>query len=136
MVSNLRSKLISPDLRNVIDLNSAYPYTPFLLKLSHHILYPAPQQSSSTQLNPDIIPYPYKNATIRNVLTGFSRLIGSSSNHPSSFSTIILFVVGGITFQEISRLQEMYRERGIRLVVGSNTISNRDSIMQHIFKSK
>ena len=35
------------------------------------------------------------------------------SNHPSSYSTVVLFVVGGITFQEVSILQNMYREKGI-----------------------
>jgi ribosomal protein L10 len=72
-------------------------------------------------------------------LTGISMLMGAGSvlsNHPSSYSTVVLFVVGGITFQEVSILQNMYREKGIHLIVGSNTICNRDSLMQHIFKSK
>ena len=129
-VSLLRSTLVSSELRNLIDLDALYPYTPLLFKIANNLLSP------QHPLNPDIVHYPYRK-TMAKVLSGISMLMGGSgSNHPSSFSTVIIFVVGGITFQEIGILQEMYHAKGVRLIVGSNTICNRDSLMQHIFKSK
>lgn len=130
-VSLLRSNLASAEFRNLMDLDSACPYTPLLFKITNHILN-SPQNS----LNPDIVHFPYRK-TITKVLSGISILMGGSgSSHPSSFPTVIIFVVGGITFQEVATLQDKYAEKGIRLIVGSNTICNRESLMRHIFKSK
>jgi hypothetical protein len=115
-----------------VDFDSLQPYTPFLVTLSRNNIL-NPSKSASQEMD-DLQHIPYKRA-IAGVLTGFSRLIGTSI-HPSQFQHVIIFVTGGITFQEIAKLQELYREHGVCLIVGSNSITNRDSLMAHIFKSK
>ncbi|KAJ3351907.1 hypothetical protein HDU91_006080, partial [Kappamyces sp. JEL0680] len=130
-VSRLRSQLRDPNLRRLMEYDAGDTYVPFLVKLSTHCVLQQTHPSAPSDLHY----IPYKGA-ISTVLKGFSRLIGTEPNHPASHSTVILFVIGGITYREVSLLQALYRERAVKLLVGSTTICNRDTMMAHIFKSK
>lgn len=119
-VTQCRAKL--NDFNCLLDLDSISPYTPFLVKVAQAIREP-PSQS----ITPDIEHIPYR-GSITSVLTGFSRLIGQVV-HPSTFSTVIIFVSGGITFKEVAQIQAIGEEKGIRIIVGSTTICNRAALL-------
>lgn len=130
LVSSQRS-VIPPEFRQLIDYDTVRksPAIPFLTKISEIALFAAPLGQES------IFPtakYP-GDSVIGGVLTGFSRLIRTSPTHPAEFKRIMIMVIGGISFEEISDLRQMYRNHGIDLVVVSTTITGRDHMMANVF---
>ena len=55
--------------------------------------------------------------------------------HPSDYQTLFLFLVGGISIQEIHDLQQIALLRGIRLIIGSTHIGQTDEVLRHLFKT-
>jgi hypothetical protein len=68
-------------------------------------------------------------------MSPFSLLVGGPQ-HPHEFKTLVLVMIGGITYTEVSMFQQRCRSLGKKGVVVSTTIANRDTMMNHIFKSK
>jgi hypothetical protein len=133
LVSQQRT-VIPPPFRQLIDYDSVRksPAIPFLTKLSE-IALTAPSQGQES-----VFPTAKYSgeSVIGGVLTGFSRLIRASPTHPSEFKRVMLMVIGGVSFQEISDLRQLYKPYGIDLVVVSTTITGRDHMMTNVFKSK
>lgn len=100
-------------------------------------------QSSENTLEEkhDLKHIPY-NRTLDSVVSGFSRLLGrSTSKHdPSQADVILIFVVGGVTFKEISLVKQRLSQSivGSRSVVfvGGTNIATRATMMKSIFKAK
>ncbi|KAJ1557878.1 hypothetical protein HK405_014945, partial [Cladochytrium tenue] len=49
------------------------------------------------------------------------------------YSSVLLFVVGGITAAELREVREVAKERGIKLTVGSTAVVEGDRIMKSFF---
>jgi hypothetical protein len=64
---------------------------------------------------------------------------GSSEAHPSQNSTIVIFVIGGISLLEVKQVQDVlqtdsgYGSNQIQIILGSNNISSPDDIYQNLF---
>ena len=54
----------------------------------------------------------------------------TSATNPAS--NVILFIVGGVTFEEAKEMTLSFNQNGIRVIVGGNTIHNSKSFMADI----
>lgn len=69
------------------------------------------------------------------LLTGLSRFMGGES-HPVGYRKVVLVVVGGVTWDEVGLVRDVFQRRGREVLVISNSVVGRDGVMGHIFKSK
>ncbi|KAJ3038349.1 Sec1 domain-containing protein 2 [Rhizophlyctis rosea] len=71
--------------------------------------------------------------TLGGVLSGFSRFLGGGRPHPSQFQSLIVLVVGGVTFAEVREIRECAREKGVKVLVGSTDIAGGATVFKHLF---
>ncbi|KAJ3330908.1 Sec1 domain-containing protein 2 [Blyttiomyces sp. JEL0837] len=93
---------------------------------------PAMTHNAAAADSEDLVHVPY-GGTLGNVLSGFSRLLGAAKLRPSQFSTVIVFVVGGVTVSEVRDARDVGREKGIKVIVGSTSIASGSSIIDTIY---
>ncbi|GMM35668.1 Vps45 protein [Saccharomycopsis crataegensis] len=112
-------------------------HRPRLLHILHNVLTKRLQGSSYPVLNP----YSKNNNGNNNngaaaVDSGINHINYSTSSIANEkFQDIVVHVIGGITYEEsrvIGLLNEKYKAKGIRLVIGSNTIVSSDTFMQQL----
>ncbi|KAJ3290430.1 Sec1 domain-containing protein 2 [Borealophlyctis nickersoniae] len=79
----------------------------------------------------DLTHVPY-GGTLGTVFSGFSRLLGATRPHPSQHQSVLVFVVGGITFAEVREVKEAFRNRDVNVLVGSTDIGSSETILRHL----
>nr|KAJ3418230.1 Sec1 domain-containing protein 2 [Polyrhizophydium stewartii] len=121
------------------------PYDPLLVQIGRAAVQPPEAQlAHGAQHDPQgqssadgwtHVPY---GGTLGSVMSGFSRLLGGAPQkpHPSHHPTVILVVLGGITFQEAGRVRDELAARGHTAIVGSTNIATTDTIMAQLFKAR
>ena len=83
----------------------------------------------------DLVHVPYS-GTVGTVLSGLNRLLGSAPLHPSNFKQVLIFVIGGITFQEIQVLTKSFKGAESNVCIGSTDILSHSRLYQQLFDSK
>ncbi|KAL2915661.1 Sec1 domain-containing protein 2 [Polyrhizophydium stewartii] len=131
--------------RDVLAPHQQPPYDPLLVQIGRAAVQPPEAQlAHGAQHDPQgqssadgwtHVPY---GGTLGSVMSGFSRLLGGAPQkpHPSHHPTVILVVLGGITFQEAGRVRDELAARGHTAIVGSTNIATTDTIMAQLFKAR
>jgi hypothetical protein len=87
-----------------------------------------PSLSDSTGLQH--VPY---TGTMGSVLSGINRFLGSMTIHPSQYKHILIFMVGGITVNEIKGLQRGFKTNESEIIIGSTQIITPARLCQQLF---
>jgi hypothetical protein len=53
---------------------------------------------------------------------------------PTDNNTVILFIIGGITFNEIREIKELAAKQKIRIVIGSNAVATASYVHNRLFE--
>jgi hypothetical protein len=114
--------------KDLMDGTVDEPYDPLLIQIGRYIC------SNSTEECLDI-KHINQNSRLSTALSGVSRfLAGNTKSKLSDFKNVLLFSVGGLTFNESIKLQNMFAKAGKNLIVGSNNVCSRDFLYSSIIK--
>jgi hypothetical protein len=117
------------EFRHLISEDIQDPYYSLLVQIASRICLTDEVPSDLTALS--------SLKLLNTVIGGFSNLLrGNQKKSNPKFDTYVLFVIGGITFQEIAEVTQLFENYGKHVLVGSTNISTRDEIRSQLLKTK
>ena len=117
------------EFRHLISEDIQDPYYSLLVQIASRICLTDEVPSDLTALS--------SLKLLNTVIGGFSNLLrGNQKKYNPKFDTYVLFVIGGITFQEIAEVTQLFGNYGKHVLVGSTNISTRDEIRSQLLKTK
>ncbi|TPX74154.1 hypothetical protein CcCBS67573_g04579 [Chytriomyces confervae] len=133
--------------KSLVDMNSIVPYRSLVRRVLTSTLLREPVAAGETQsmsansagglasrIDPEDLAHISYGGTLGTVLSGFSRLLGGTRPTLKDYKTLVIFIVGGVTANEVRDIREVAREAGgVQVLVGSTCVADADFALQMLF---
>ncbi|KAJ3295214.1 Sec1 domain-containing protein 2 [Rhizoclosmatium sp. JEL0117] len=119
MIADTRSGMKQ---RGLIDPDTIPPYRSLLRHQLTKAFGTIADENKLVSADSDFQHIPY-GGTLGNVLNKFSRLLGGAVPRIREYKRVLVFVVGGVTAQEVRDVREVGREFGVDVVIGGTAVA-------------